>query len=101
MESLLVEIGWKRADLARRLKVSKNVPTNWGKQGPPDWVAEYLQMLADIHRLYSRYLTPDTPGSAAPSNEGGEQASQAKGHGGPSRAARLADGLKKVEFKGE
>ena len=65
MENLLKEIGWKRIDLARRLKVSKNVPTNWGKQGPPNWVAEYLRMLADLHGLYRSYLTPDRAGEAA------------------------------------
>ncbi len=56
MNSLLDEIGWKRADLARRLNIPVNDSEEWDKQGPPPWVGECLNGLADLQRQYlNRY----------------------------------------------
>ena len=49
-ESALKELGWKQADLGKRLGVSKNMPSVWGKKGPPKYVVAYLKTHLAVDR---------------------------------------------------
>lgn len=47
----LKELGWKKSELAARLGVSKNMPSVWGRKGPPKYVVAYLKTHLAVDRV--------------------------------------------------
>jgi hypothetical protein len=43
LEHTLSQLGWTKAELCRRLGLSKDAPRRW-KSGPPAYVREYLRV---------------------------------------------------------
>jgi len=72
----LTALGWKQADLCRRVEVSKNTASRWGQDGPPVWVSEYLGVMLALDALHRKYVRPPKPDksgqadAAAPSPNG-------------------------------
>ena len=54
----LVTLGWRQADLCRRVEVSKNTASRWAQEGPPRWVSEYLGVMVALDTLHARYVRP-------------------------------------------
>ena len=54
----LLALGWKQADLCRRIEVNKNTASRWGQDGPPAWVSEYLGALLAIDALHRQFVRP-------------------------------------------
>lgn len=44
-ETQLAGLGWRWADLGRRLRVHPNTLTAWRRDGPPEYVKEYLRAM--------------------------------------------------------
>ena len=57
----LAALGWKQADLCRRVEVSKNTASRWGQDGPPAWVGEYLGVMLALNALHKQYIRPPKP----------------------------------------
>jgi hypothetical protein len=66
MRRALVELGWKQADLCRRIEMNKNTVSAWATNGPPAWVGEYLGAMLGIQRLYQAFVKPVKPAAAPP-----------------------------------
>lgn len=54
----LVELGWKQADLCRRIDKDKNTVSKWAGNEPPSWVSEYLGAMLAIDRLHRAFVRP-------------------------------------------
>ena len=76
MREALAELGWKQADLCRRLDKDKNTVSQWAANDPPAWVAEYLGLTLEVDRLHRRFIRPPkiekTAQSKAAANSDGE-----------------------------
>lgn len=48
----LKAIGWKQADMCRKLSLNKSTVSTWATEGPPAWAAEYLRTLIRLHRMH-------------------------------------------------
>lgn len=83
MREVLHGLGWKQADLCRRLDKNKNTVSKWATEGPPNWAAEYLQMAQALDQVHRRFIRP---GRAAATEEHDE--------GQATRAASMAGQLK-------
>lgn len=59
---VLVELGWKQADLCRRVAVTKSTASRWGQEGPPRWVGEYLRVMLELDRLHRLFVRPPKGG---------------------------------------
>jgi len=57
----LSSLGWKQADLCRRVEVSKNTACRWGQDGPPAWVGEYLGVMIGLDALHRQFVRPTKP----------------------------------------
>jgi transcriptional regulator with XRE-family HTH domain len=88
MRAALTELGWKQADLCRRIDMNKNTVSTWATAGAPAWVGEYLGAMVAIARLYQAYALPKTKPADAPATTA-EIAAPLRG-----RAATLAKRLK-------
>lgn len=67
MRGALVELGWKQADLCRRIEMNKNTVSAWANSAPPAWVSEYLGAMLAIDRLHRAFVRPAKP-TASPAN---------------------------------
>lgn len=85
MRAALAELGWKQADLCRRIDKDKNTVSKWAAHSPPAWVAEYLGAMVGLDRLHRQYVRPVKPAHVA--SEG--------------RAARRAQELRADDLGGE
>ena len=57
----LINLGWKQADLCRRVAVTKSTASRWGQDGPPAWVGEYLGVMLELDRLHRLFVRPPKP----------------------------------------
>lgn len=48
----LKAIGWKQADMCRKLSLNKSTVSGWATEGPPAWAAEYLHTLVRLDQLH-------------------------------------------------
>lgn len=80
----LSALGWKQADLARKMGVHRNTVSGWAADGAPLWVAEYLGALLGIKGLHDAYV-------AAPPRQRMESLEDEPLEG--SRAARMVASL--------
>ena len=58
MRAALAELGWKQADLCRRIDKDKNTVSKWAAHDPPAWVAEYLGAMLALDRLHRQFVRP-------------------------------------------
>lgn len=58
MKTALAELGWKQADLCRRIDKDKNTVSKWAANDPPTWVSEYLRAMLAIDRLHRQFVRP-------------------------------------------
>ncbi len=58
MRAALAELGWKQADLCRRIDKDKNTVSKWATNDPPRWVSEYLGAMLAIDRLHRQFVRP-------------------------------------------
>jgi len=65
LRQLLKDLGWKQADLCRRLGMAKNTVSGWANNGAPAWVGEYLSAMVGIARLHRQFIQPTKPASPA------------------------------------
>ena len=49
-------IGWRKADLARRIGMHRNTIYTWLAEGPPLWAAEYVRAMMAIKLLHDTFL---------------------------------------------
>ena len=84
----LSALGWKQADLCRRIEVSKNTASRWGQDGPPAWVGEYLGVMLALDSLHKLYIRP-------PKQERGSAGSEIIKPVPTGRAARMVRKLEK------
>ena len=82
MREVLHELGWKQADLCRRLDKNKNTVSKWATEGPPNWAAEYLQMANALDQVHRRFIRPGRAAAPAEHEEGQ-----------PTRAENMAEKL--------
>jgi len=61
LRQALSQLGWKQADLCRRIGMGKNTVSSWAASGPPPWVGEYLGALLAIDVVHRQYVQPATP----------------------------------------
>lgn len=66
MRAALAELGWKQADLCRRIDMGKNTVSAWAAGEPPAWVGKYLGAMLAIDRLHRAFVRPAKPEAAAP-----------------------------------
>lgn len=52
----LSALGWKQADLARKMGAHRNTVSGWAADGAPLWVAEYLGALLGIKGLHDAFV---------------------------------------------
>ena len=52
----LKAIGWKQADMCRKLSLNKSTVSAWATEGPPAWAAEYLRTLTRLHELHEELV---------------------------------------------
>lgn len=83
LRQALIELGWKQADLCRRIGMGKNTVSAWAANGAPAWVGEYLRALLAIDRLHREFVVPVRPAEAPPPPPAEKQRRE-------SRAANLA-----------
>lgn len=88
MRAALTELGWKQADLCRRIDMNKNTVSTWATTGAPAWVGEYLGAMVAIARLYQAYALPKPKTADAPATAK-EDAAPLRG-----RAAQLVQRFK-------
>ena len=50
LNAALVELGWSRNELARRLGLHRNTVSNWGNALPP-YALAYLRLMLGLRRL--------------------------------------------------
>ena len=86
MRAALVELGWKQADLCRRIDKDKNTVSKWATHDPPAWVAEYLGAMLAIDRLHRQFVRPLRAADLA--GEAGEET--------PPRNSRAAQAAKRL-----
>lgn len=55
-KAALKALGWKQADIARKMELHKNTVNAWASSGPPQWAAEYVQAMLAISRLYDAFV---------------------------------------------
>lgn len=84
MKQALAALGWKQADLARKMGVHRNTVSGWAADGAPLWVSEYLGALLGIKGLHDAFV-------AAPPRQRLESLEDEPLEG--SRAARMAASL--------
>lgn len=65
LRQALAELGWKQADLCRRIGMGKNTVSTWAANGAPAWVGEYLRALLAIERLHREFVAPVRPADTA------------------------------------
>ena len=65
MRAALVELGWKQADLCRRIDKDKNTVSKWAAHDPPAWVAESLGAMLALDRLHRQFVRPLRPANLA------------------------------------
>lgn len=51
LESNLADLGWSKAELCRRLKLSKDAPRRWKDRDPPGYVQEYIRVCLLLKRV--------------------------------------------------
>ena len=61
----LAELGWKQADLCRRIDKDKNTVSKWATHEPPLWVSEYLGAMLAIDRIHRQFVRPLRPADLA------------------------------------
>jgi transcriptional regulator with XRE-family HTH domain len=66
LRQALIELGWKQADLCRRIGMGKNTVSTWAANGAPAWVGEYLRALLAINRLHREFVVPVRPAEVPP-----------------------------------
>jgi transcriptional regulator with XRE-family HTH domain len=66
LRQALIELGWKQADLCRRIGMGKNTVSTWAAKGAPEWLGEYLRALLAIERLHREFVAPARPAVALP-----------------------------------
>lgn len=71
MRNVLQELGWKQADLCRRLDKNKNTVSKWATEGPPNWAAEYLQMAQALDQVHRRFIRPGRATAPAEHDDSG------------------------------
>jgi transcriptional regulator with XRE-family HTH domain len=51
-------LGWRQADLCRKVGLHKDTPMRWlkGKTEIPNWVRAYLAAMLEIQRLHRTYV---------------------------------------------
>lgn len=76
MREVLHGLGWKQADLCRRLDKNKNTVSKWATEGPPNWAAEYLQMAQALDQVHRRFIRPGR--AAAPAEHDDSQPTRAE-----------------------
>ncbi len=68
----LKAIGWKQADMCRKLSLNKSTVSTWATEGPPAWAAEYLRTLALLDELHRELVVaPPLDRLARPDDEQG------------------------------
>jgi len=90
MKQALAALGWKQADLARKMGAHRNTVSGWAADGAPLWVSEYLGALLGIKGLHDAFV-------AAPPRQRMESLEDEPLEG--SRAARMASALEGFEQK--
>ena len=65
-KAALADLGWKQADLCRKLDITKNTASAWATKAPPGWAAEYLRVMLDLDRLHRVFVRPPRPERATP-----------------------------------
>jgi transcriptional regulator with XRE-family HTH domain len=59
MKAALHALGWKQADLARRVEVAPTTVSRWIEgDGVPGPVAAYLGIALQLQRLYAEFVAP-------------------------------------------
>ena len=91
LRAALVELGWKQADLCRKVGMGKNTVSGWAARGAPDWVAEYLGTLLAIERLHATHVRP-AKAIAAPAPAPAEKQKRLR------RAAHLVKALRDTDM---
>lgn len=79
-KAALKALGWRQADLYRRLELNKNTTSGWATHGAPTWVAEYLRALLGIKALHDAIVAP------APRDSQSCDAADQDGPAAPTRA---------------
>jgi transcriptional regulator with XRE-family HTH domain len=72
MKAALAELGWKQADLCRRISKDKNTVSKWATLGPPAWISEYLRAMLAIDRIHRQFIRP--PRATPPANTASKEA---------------------------
>ncbi|MDL2285101.1 helix-turn-helix transcriptional regulator [Oxalobacter sp. OttesenSCG-928-P03] len=52
----LRELGWKQADIGRKMDLHRNTVSAWAASGPPGWAVEYLNAMLAIKRLHEVFV---------------------------------------------
>lgn len=58
-KAALARLGWSQAELGRRLGVHANTVINWGRDGPPGHVVEYLRVMELARQMLEPPRDPD------------------------------------------
>lgn len=80
----LSALGWRQADIARKMGVHRNTVSGWAADGAPLWVSEYIGALLGIKGLHDAFVS-------APPRQRLESLDDEPLEG--SRAAQIAAGL--------
>ena len=51
-QAALTELGWSKAELARRMGIHVNTVGAWGKKAP-SYIAAFLTLCVQVHRIQS------------------------------------------------
>jgi transcriptional regulator with XRE-family HTH domain len=90
----LAALGWKQADLARKVELHPNTVSGWASAGAPAWAAEYLRVMLELDRLHRAFVRPPERPKAPPPDEDAEPLPNG-------RAARMARQLSERGPPGE
>ncbi|MCM1128426.1 MAG: helix-turn-helix transcriptional regulator [Alistipes senegalensis] len=55
-KAALKMLGWKQADIARKMDLHKNTVNAWASSGAPAWAAEYVQAMLAIKKLHDAFV---------------------------------------------
>ncbi|WAW09748.1 hypothetical protein NB640_11045 [Oxalobacter vibrioformis] len=55
-KAALRELGWKQADICRKMELHRNTVSAWAASGPPTWAREYLQAMLAIKTLHELFV---------------------------------------------
>ena len=55
-KAALRQLGWKQADIARKMDMHRNTVNIWAASGPPTWAAEYVQAMLAIKQLHEIFV---------------------------------------------